>query len=192
MSILKGRLIDWNTEHETGLIAIDNGDDQVRFRFTDYIAQDYQPLLGEQVSFTLKPGKNGHLWAVGVKPHGLTFGSFRLNRLTVDAVALCLFPVGLSLIASVYSLLPLVLYIVLSATIITTVYQDHMKKTGIFSIPAWQLLVLEALGGWPGSLLIQRSLNHTCNEPKYSLYTRIIRYSHVTLWVLLMAAWLLL
>ncbi len=191
MATIKGRLKDWNEEQGIGIITVADSKDDILFELKDFIA-NHQPHLGEMLICSLRPTLGGRLQAFRVQPTGLVMGDFRFNRLQTLDWLLAGLPFIFSLLAAIFSLIPLLAYLVFSAASMMTIYQDHNKKTGRFSVPDWQLLVAELLGGWPGSLVAQVALNHHCPTREYQLLATPIRYLHMVIWLITITSWVLL
>mgnify|MGYP000020370964 CR=1 FL=1 len=191
MATIKGRLKDWNEEQGIGIITVADSKDDILFELKDFIA-NHQPHQGEMLICSLRPTLGGRLQAFRVQPTGLVMGDCRFNRLQASDWLLAGLPFIFSLLAAIFSLIPLLAYLVFSAASMMTIYQDHNKKTGRFSVSDWQLLIAELLGGWPGSLVAQAALNHHCPTRAYQRLTTPIRYLHMIIWLITITSWMLL
>jgi uncharacterized membrane protein YsdA (DUF1294 family) len=179
MSTLSGRLKYWDDEQHIGVIAAHDTHEDIIFNIDECVSET-RPCIGEKLAFTLKPAPGGKLQAHRVRVSGLRLGNFCFSRLTQEQFLLASLPfIGALLLFSV-SAIPLAVYSVLSLLAGLYLYKDQQKQY-TFSGNPLLLLLLEALGGWPGSLFTQTALAHHCLNTRYTKISNAIRYTHCAL-----------
>lgn len=179
MSTLSGRLKYWDDEQHIGVIATHDTHEDIIFNIDECVSET-RPCIGEKLAFTLKPAPGGKLQAHRVRPSGLRLGDFCFSRLTQEQSLLASLPFIAALLLFSVSATPLAAYGALSLLTGLYLFKDQQAKRA-FNCNPMILLILELLGGWPGSLFTQTALAHHCSDARYTKISNIIRYTHCAL-----------
>lgn len=197
-----GELVDWDDNRGFGFIQRPTGSERI-FVHVKAIRQSYtRPRLGDRLSYTVGPGRNGKLAALDVDISGANPRSreaaqrgapempFARNSNRVWA-ALAL--IVLLMVAIITNRLPLwgaLPYILLGVVSFVAYHDDKVAaKTGLWRTSEYRLHSLDLLFGIIGGLLAQHVYRHKTSKPAFRAITWAITAVHLGLLALVLSGW---
>jgi uncharacterized membrane protein YsdA (DUF1294 family)/cold shock CspA family protein len=189
-----GTLVTWNEEKAFGFIKSDQGRNDVFLHIGKIRYATRDPKVGDTIQYQLEVGKDGKSRAVNARIEGATgflkswhwvligfclLGAIHLlwqtTNLTTSTTARNWFPLNL---------IPLTLYLLMSSiTYILYARDKYYALNSSWRIQEKSLHLAEALGGWPGALMAQRSFRHKSVKKSYQQFFWFIVILHIGGWI---------
>jgi len=198
-----GELVDWDDDRGFGFIQRPTGSERI-FVHVKAIRQSYtRPRLGDRLSYTVGPGRNGKLAALdvdiaGANPRpreaaqrGAPELPFARNSNRVWA-ALTL--IVLLMAAIITNRLPpwgALPYILLGLLSFSQYRADKLAAiAGVWRTSEYQLHGLDLAFGIIGGLLAQHIYRHKTSKPMFRIITWAIAALHMVLLALVLSGWI--
>lgn len=175
----EGILTTWNEEKGHGLIAADQGGQDIVVAQSALRGGPEKPRAGQRVSFEIEPAAGGYKRArnVATAPSRREIHAAirRGRRGGVGPASMLAVPLFLVvfLLAAVAWGVPAwvgVLYVAMSVVAATTYAMDHRAVgTTLPRVSESTLLMMALAGGWPGGLLVMQLTRHKTAKPVFQV-----------------------
>ena len=186
-------MVDWKDKQGFGFVRPQSGGRDYFIHISAFEkGMRRRPLVGDQVIYQDVPegsgGKHKQRRIQHAAIEGMVYEDMDKPQPVLERLfhkALAALPIGFSLayIWNTGNPIPLALYMFLSVLCILIYGAD--KKQALkedWRIPETYLHILNLMGGWPGSLFVQRRFRHKHKKPSYQRIFWAIIILHYALW----------
>jgi uncharacterized membrane protein YsdA (DUF1294 family)/cold shock CspA family protein len=184
--MVKGRIVDWKADRGFGFARPVDGGNDVFMHISEIRHIEYEPKIGDEVTFKLKFDPRGRPRATAVKIAGAPKSKQAWIILIVALIPAVFF-------ATLYHArdyrLALFAYVGMSAVTFVIYGSDKLRAgSGGWRTSEATLHWMEFLGGWPGAIMAQLLFRHKIAKPSFQLVFWAIVGAHICLWMYLSAA----
>ncbi|NJD24692.1 MAG: DUF1294 domain-containing protein [Betaproteobacteria bacterium] len=170
---IEGVLKSWNDERGFGFIEPVLGGDEVFVHIKAFVERGGRPQVGQKLVFRIEVGPKGKKRAISVRPvRSVTKRGAARNDSPASwgtatyFVILAFVPVLLGVSMMWRKPGWLVGYYLLLSAVCYWMYRadKNAAASGDWRVPEATLLMLGAVGGWPGAIVAQQRLRHKSNK----------------------------
>ena len=189
----KGTLVDWKDKQGFGFVRPEAGGRDYFIHISAFEkGMPRRPHVGDNVIYQDVPeGQSGSHKQRRIQQaviEGMIYEDFNKPEPLLERLfhkALAALPIGFSLayIWDTGNPIPLALYMFLS--VLCIIFYGADKKRALqedWRMPESYLHIFNLMGGWPGSLLVQRRFRHKHKKPSYQRIFWAIIILHYALW----------
>ncbi|MCX7097163.1 MAG: cold shock and DUF1294 domain-containing protein [Methylococcales bacterium] len=203
MQRYEGIIKSWKEEKGFGFIQNTNASQDIFIHIRDLKHANYQPKLGDIVSFRIVAEKGGKLRAYDAHIQGQeisdklrkktfkksnlvtknTISKYRLGMPLILIIATSPFVFSVLLFKENYNIIPFFAYLSMSFIIFFVyAYDKTMAHKNKWRVPELNLHLLAFLGGWPGALITQHTIRHKNKKTSFQATTWLIVIFHLAIW----------
>lgn len=186
----KGKIVDWKLDRGFGFVRPHDGGRDVFLHISDIRHDDYEPKIGDEVSFSLKQDAQGRQRAEMVIVAGVRRSRADIQRSRnkwADVLAVLVSAIFFLGLYGMDEYRPvLFVYLGMSvAAVIAYAIDKQSAMSGGWRTSEATLHSIDLLGGWPGAILAQLLFRHKTRKPSFQFVFWMIVAAHIGFW-----AWL--